>query len=835
MRWLVHPIGKILLALVLALFVAGGLVFIHFYNYYAAIIDARLSSPIFSPTSLLFAAPQELTLGEPAGPNDVVEWLREAGYAQNEASPVGTFTASGSLIAIHPGPEAFHARTPVNVVFQGNTIAAITDTTNQASLTSYALEPELFTTLFNDKREKRRLVHYSELPPMLIHAVLDIEDRSYFHHGAVDWLRVPTAMYRDFRSGRREQGASTITMQVARNIFDLGSQRTVRRKLTETLIAMELEQRLTKQQIFELYANQLYLGQHGSYSIHGFAEAADAYFNADLKQLTLPQCALLAGIIHGPNYDSPFRHPERAKRRRNEVLRAMLHAGSIDPAQAATAQSAPLVLSSDSTNGSEAPYFMDMVRDQLSDRLSDKELSTQAFRIYSTINPDLQAAAARAVADGIQGVDKELAAIRKREGSRRKGLSNAPAQVALVALDPHTGAVLALVGGRNYGRSQLNHVLAERPTGSIFKPFVYATALETGLLPNLPAITETSTLDDEPTTFAGDYRPANFENKYYGQVSLRTALEHSLNNATISLAVKVGLSAVTDLAHTAGIVNARPTPSEAIGTYTASPLTMAGAYTIFTNGGVHLTPRLIDGVRAQNGSLVYHPSSNPRAVIDPRIAFLTTNLMESVLNNGTAMRARAMGFTAPAAAKTGTSHDAWFAGYTSNLLCVVWVGLDDYENLNIEGAHAALPIWTEFMQQAIKLPEYANVKPFTPPPGVVAVQIDNVSNQVATPLCPPAQVETDYYLDGTQPTVMCHLHPEHTLSGAMRSALNYLHIASPAAPASEPAAQQPVTPSPPPSPQAAQPPEATEPKPKQPEHHGIFGSIWHAIAGGNQQ
>ncbi|HWG36537.1 MAG TPA: transglycosylase domain-containing protein [Terriglobales bacterium] len=838
-RWLAHPAGRILLTCACAAFVAGGVIFIHFYNVYASVIDARLSEPIFNQTSIVFAAPKEITTGEALTPDQLIRWLRAAGYSEDQSSPVGTFTTSGDMIAIKPGPEATESPTPIQLQFQNGTVAAMTDPAGQ-TVTTYALEPELLTSLFNAKREKRRLVHYNDLPPTLVQAVLDIEDREFFHHGAVNWWRVPSAVYRDVRSGRREQGASTITMQMARNIFGLGSQRSgwagVKRKMAETVVAMELEERLTKEQIFELYANQLYLGERASYSIHGFGEAADAYFGKSVGKLNLQECALLAGIIHGPNPDSPYRHPERALRRRNEVLRAMLKAGSITPQQEAMAETSPLAVTGADTEGSDAPYFVDMVRDRVSEQLPERDLATQSYRIYTTIDPDLQEAAARAVAQGMKGVDQELAELRAHDRSRRHGKlpmgANAPAQVAMVAMDPHTGAVLALVGGRNYAQSQLNHALAERPTGSIFKPFVYATALETGLLPNLAAITQTSTVMDQPTVFEGGYAPKNFENKYYGQVTLRTALEHSLNNATITLAEQVGLQAVTDLAHAAGIVNAQPTPSEAIGTYNATPLDMASAYTVFANGGVKEMPRFVYSVQTTSGDKVLQPPARSDSVLDPRIAFLTTNLMESVLDAGTAVRVRASGYDAPAAGKTGSSRDAWFAGYTDNLLCVVWVGLDDYENLNIEGAHAALPIWTAFMKSALALPTYHNVQPFAPPLGVVAVKIDTASGQAATPLCPPTQVETDYFLEGTEPKQSCHLHPSPLFPhGLIAGATSLFHWVVPPAPPPPPPAAPSKT-----APIAVVPPQqAAKPAPAKPpeeKKRGFFGKLLHAIGGG---
>ncbi|MGH9477146.1 MAG: penicillin-binding protein 1A [Terriglobales bacterium] len=837
-RFLARPLGRVLLAGVFAVFVAGGIAFIYFYNYYAEVIDARLASPIFHPSSLVFAAPKVMNTGEAMTPDLLEHWLRAAGYASTETSPVGTFVSSGDSVRITPGPEAYHVPIPVLVQFQNGSVASITDLQNHQPLTQYALVPELVTSLFNSKREKRRLVRYQDLPPMLIQAVLDIEDSGYFHEGAVNWKRVPVAMFRDIRAGRKEQGASTITMQVARNIFDLGFQKTAERKLKETLVAMELEERLTKEQIFELYANQLYMGQRGSYSIHGFGEAADAYFGKRVQQLNLSEDALLAGIIHAPNGDSPYRHPKRARERRDEVLRAMVRAGAITDAQRLAADTAPLVTTSANNEASDAPYFTEMLRDRLSEGASNKDLSTESYRIYTTLNPELQAAAAHAVTEGMKEVDAELAALRRRQNhGRRPRKPGEKAQVALVALNPQTGAVLALVGGRNFALSQLNHALAPRPTGSIFKPFVYATALETGLLPNLTPITQSSILDDEPTVFPGNYAPANFENKYYGQVTLRVALEHSLNNATISLAEEVGLQAVTDLAHAAGITSAQPTPSEAIGTYPATPLEMAGAYTVFDNGGVLETPRLIDTVQNAQGQTILQRPPQGKQILDPRIAYLTTNLMESVLQaGGTGMRVRTMGFEAPAAGKTGTSHDAWFAGFTNNLLCVVWVGLDNYQNIDIEGAHAALPIWTDFMKAAIQLPAYANPQEFAPPPGVVAVRVDTVSHELATPLCPPEQVEMNYYIDGTQPTVMCHLHPSpimpRSIAEAAQQALRFLHLEAPQAAPPPPAAARPQPAAPTRVTRAAPEAPVAKPKPSEKKKRGFFSRLLHAIGGG---
>jgi penicillin-binding protein 1B len=337
-----------------------------------------------------------------------------------------------------------------------------------------------------------------------------------------------------------------------------------------------------------------------------------------------------------------------------------------------------------------------------------------------------------------------------------------------VALNPHTGQVLALVGGRSYGASQLNHAVAKRPTGSIFKPFVYAaafaTAAEGATLPGQSSLFSPVTmLSDEQTTYdvgGQSYTPRNFEGEYHGQVTARYALMRSLNNATIGLAGMVGFDRVAALARDAGIKSARGTPAVAIGAYDATPLDMAGAYTAFANHGLYLEPWMLASIRTTTGDVVTDYSPASKQVLDPRVAYLTTSLMEAVLRgNGTGAGVRGMGFTAPAAGKTGTSHDAWFAGFTSNLLCVVWVGNDDYSDVKIEGARAAAPIWAEFMKRAVQLPQYSDTNAFVPPEGVQIVSIDPATNLLSDETCPDGYNAA--FLDGTAPTETCDHANDH--------------------------------------------------------------------------
>jgi penicillin-binding protein 1B len=407
----------------------------------------------------------------------------------------------------------------------------------------------------------------------------------------------------------------------------------------------------------------------------------------------------------------------------------------------------------------EAPYFVDMVNDTLQSMFQDADLASNAFRIYTTIDMRLQRAAVEAIRNGMAGVDELI-----KKQRRFKGQTPPTPQVALVAIDPHTGEVKALAGGRNYGMSQLNHALAKRQPGSIFKPFVYAAALDTGISGSARVLTASTTVVDEPTTFFFDgrpYEPGNFEKHFMGTVTLRKALAHSLNVATVKVAEMVGYDSVVEMANRAGMnYHIHATPSVALGAYEITPLEAAGAYTIFANDGDYVKPSFLSMVRAQDGKVVYKAKVEEKQVLDPRVAFLTTSLMEEVLRSGTAAGVRAKyKFNVPAAGKTGTSHDGWFAGFTSELLCIVWVGFDDNSQLDLQGAHSAAPIWGEFMTRALGYREYRDAKAFRAPTGIVSIDIDPETGFAATPSCPKHQAEV--YIAGTEPVSSCPLHGGH--------------------------------------------------------------------------
>lgn len=791
-----HDLRNTVLTVAAALFtlvlLVIGITFSVFYYKNKSVVDERLTKPLFTDTAKIYAAPFEVRVGQKLTPQTVAAQLRSAGYTEegHGASQLGTFSENSEAITVHPGPQSYHSQESVGTItFAGGKVAALAGDQGQA-IGAYELEPQLITGLSDANRGKRRLVTYDELPPNLVHAVTSIEDRRFFNHGGVDYVRLIGALRADLLAGRKREGGSTLTMQLARSIF-LSPEKRYKRKLNEIAITFQLENHYSKQKIFELYANQINLGQQGSFGIYGFGQAAQTYFGKDVGQLSLSQCAMLAGMIQHPSYLNPYRHPERVIARRNVVLDAMVETGSITKAEAEAAKAEPLHLSPMAVDAGEAPYFVDLVRDQLTHTLGDTAYNSQGLHIYTSLDPDLQSAATEAVADGMKIVD---GLVEKRRAKLAKAGSTEVVQnpqVALVALNPHTGQVVALVGGRNYGMSQFDHAVSHRPMGSSFKPFVYAAAFNSSLAAtqltvpsaeqaqavdaaadaaigqaaqpiatNTPqwhgVFTAITPLNNDLQTFEGGYAPGNFHDdaRFLGQVSARVALQMSLNNATVELGQMVGFNNVAALAREAGIKSARGTPALALGAYDATPLDVAGAYTVFANAGLRIEPWMLSSVRSPTGEVLQNITPSSKPILDPRAAYLTTSLMQNVINAGTGYEARRRGFMAPAAGKTGTEHDAWFAGYTSNLLCIVWVGNDDYSDIKLQGEFAAVPIWAAFMKKAQQMPQYSDMRDFPVPPGVTILRLDKQTNLIADTTC----ATNDFYaafLDGTQPTQTC--------------------------------------------------------------------------------
>jgi penicillin-binding protein 1B len=647
--------------ILIALFCFG--VFAWLYVKYDRIITRQ----IFSTSAKIYARPLTVHPGDPFTPGQIAGVLRRAGYVDAGSGlnqPIGTYQLIPGGIEVLPGAESYHSTDGARILAGADgRIKQISGAgpNSGVSLESYELEPELVTALFQgQERTKRELLAYNAIPKVMVDSVLAIEDRKFFEHGGINWWSLIGSFVTDLRAEGKRRGGSTITMQVSRGFF-LSPEKKITRKLTEMLIAVELEQKFNKQQIFELYANQVYLGQRGSYSINGFGEASRSYFGKNIKEITLPEAAMIAGIIQSPSYLNPYKRPEKVMERRNVVLESMVETGAINREQCDAAKATPLKLSAPNVEASDAPYFVDLVKDTLAGEHSETDLNENAYHIYTTLDPELQHAAAEAVAEGIKLVDDQVAKQRTRRVKTGKGkdakvevstVSGPVPQVALVALDPHTGEVLALVGGRNYGFSQLDHAVAKRPTGSIFKPFVYAAAMNSAITAQGtdPVFTQTSLIDDSPTTFEYDgkeYDPRNYKNEYHGQVTARFALQMSLNNATVRMAEMVGYDKVADLAKNAGIASVKATPAAALGAYDASPLEMAGAYTVLANRGTRIDPLLIHSIRAANGDVVEDFHNGQRPVLDPRVAYVITNMMQNVIDHGTGFTVRGRARPAP--------------------------------------------------------------------------------------------------------------------------------------------------------------------------------------------
>jgi penicillin-binding protein 1B len=756
----------VLLAAALILTLGLG-TFTYFYVKYARITDEKLRTGPFSNMSLLYAAPRPVQLDQPARADEIADYLRRCQYSESNSSRAGWYRVRPDGIEINPGSDAYDQEGAV-IKITGGRVTQIISLADHTDRTEYMLEPELLTNLFDRKREKRRIVRFDDIPKVMVDAVLSAEDKHFFLHPGIDPIGLLRAAFVDLKDLRYEQGSSTLTMQLARTML-LSTERSWRRKAAELFITLHLEQKLTKKQIFEYYANSIYLGNQGSFSINGFGEGAQVYFGKDLSKVTLPEAAMLAGRIQSERWD-PFLHPDQAKSRRNLVLKNMHDNGKITQRELEEASTAPLKVTRGTTQSTEAPYFVDLVKETLLGQFQDRDFQNDSYRVYTTLDMTLQHDAEEAVKTGILETDAQWLRRDKKYGTEE----SPRAQVAMVVLDTQTGEVKALVGGRDYGVSQLDHATTHpgRQPGSSFKPFVYTAAFETALDPNGGAVlTPATTVVDEPTTFWFEqqppWTPADFEDKYENRaVTLREALAHSMNVPAVKVAEMVGYDKVAQVARRVGLNGGiKPTPSIALGAYEVTPLEIARAYTVFPNGGQLIDTSFIKAIRDRQAVTIFKAQPKRTQAIDPRVAYLVENLMEEVIRSGTGASVAARGLDLAAchgavylcaAGKTGTSRDAWFAGFTSRLICVVWIGFDDNKDFKLEGAKSALPIWVEFMKRAHQHREYRTVRPFEAPDGIVSVDIDADTGELATPRCP--RVRSEVFIAGTQPVQVCRLH-----------------------------------------------------------------------------
>ncbi|MDT4968616.1 MAG: penicillin-binding protein, partial [Acidobacteriota bacterium] len=762
-RWLrrIFRPPVIIALVVLTTFTIG---FLGYYWYvFSKRIDTLLNGEIFTRSAGIYAAPKQLFLNENLSVDDLIAYLKRVGYvekSQQAESARGRYRIDGTDVEVEPSADAtvdgqnIFPRLRVQFSRGGKGIVGLGDLSSGAKFDRAQLEPELISSVTGQERAKRRVIGFRDIPKNLVAAIVTTEDRSFFEHHGVNFRGILRALFRRYGSDQTspiaQQGGSGITQQLVKNLL-LSPERTLRRKLSEAYMSIILETRLNKEQIFELYCNQVYLGQQAGFSINGMGEASSAYFGKDVTALSLSESAFLAGLIRSPNRYNPYKDLETATSRRNQVLDSMAETGSITPEQSAAAKIEPLKIAP--TKGrvdtSDAPYFADYVESQLSEIIPEQD-AIQHRRIYTTIDTDLQHAAYAAVTKQLTALDKVYA----------KRFPPGTLQAALVAMNPRTGEIVSMVGGRDYTKSQLNHVTeAKRQPGSVFKPFVYATALNTAYDPVPRVITPATIYKDEPKTFTvgnQEYSPGNFGDKYSNApVTLRDALVRSLNVVTVDVAQEVTIGRVMNLAAKAGLPRPqKPYLAMALGTNEATPLQVASAYTTFAANGTRTTPIAINRVTDGKGTTLTQLTGTRNEVIRPELAYVMTSMLKDVVNRGTAARLSSFGLkNIPGklglAGKTGTSRDGWFAGFTPNLVCVVWVGFDDNSQLGMTGADAALPIWAEFMNAALAYhPDWAG--DWQMPGGIQATEIDPRTGEVAS--AGSTSKRTELFLNGTAPS-----------------------------------------------------------------------------------
>jgi penicillin-binding protein 1A len=629
-------------------------------------------------------------------------------------------------------------------------------------------------------REQRIEVPLAQVSPRVQAAIVAIEDRRFYEHSGFDVVRILSSVWANLRELRLAQGGSTITQQLARQSF-LSPQKTIRRKLQELIVARRIEREYSKAQILELYLNKIYFGD----GLHGIEAASRGYFGKHAADLSLPEAALLAGLVKSPSNYAPTVNLGRATWRRTLVLEAMLENGAITRGEWEAARTSPVVLRDGFRDGgSHGQYFKELVRRELVDRFSGERVYAGGLRVFTTIDLEMQQAAEAAVATSLAALEKERTAAvsRGRRRSPATAGSTEPLQAALIAMDPATGDVRAIVGGRDFNESPFNRaVAARRQPGSAFKPFVFASALESGYSP----ATIITRLDDPVDTKEGEWSPED-QHSTAASMSLRDALRTSSNRAAVRLLEDVGIDATVRFAAHAGITNVPSVPSLALGAGDVTLDVLTAAYAAFANGGRATVPRYIRRVEAQDGRVLFQAPDEARRVFSETTAFLMASILADVVNGGTGSRVRALGFTLPAAGKTGTTdqyRDAWFVGFTPALVAGVWVGLDDPQTILPNGyaSDVAVPAWSRFMKAATKgdPPRW-----FSPPRGVTTLAVCRLSGKLATSGCDHVPVMNadgtigerslvykEFFAAGTEPVESCELHARRGWLGTIASAV----------------------------------------------------------------
>jgi penicillin-binding protein 1B len=746
------------------LFATGPLIyqFLHYYDSLQQQVVARFSGQHWTIPSLLYSDSTMLYPGERLGDIGFFQRLARLNYHRVDPGQVqirGEYSYDqehGLLVLfLHSFRYPYHDFGGALVELRVSplqTIESIEDVATRKTEYSIELEPELLGAIFHGNWEQRRLVPLSDIPPAFVDAVLAAEDHRFYEHHGIDLLRTARAAWVDLTAHQVLQGGSTLTQQLMKNFF-LTSKRDWRRKVTEALMAYIAEQRYSKDEILELYLNDIYLGQRGQEGIYGVWEASEFYFSREPRDLTIAQMATIAGMIRSPNRFSPFRHVDNAKARRNEVLAAMLGDGYISKAAYDDAVTEPLRTREPYTETNDAPYFVDYVKRELAERYPPSVLTGEGLRIFTTLDVHMEKEAEQAVEHNLLSLEEKHPSLRRKEKSEQL-------ESCLVAIEPQTGKIRAMDGGRDYRLSQFNRVTqSHRQPGSAFKPITYLAALQETFDDGSAKYLPTSYIDDEPFTWqfgTTSWTPKNYKDRYFGRVTLEFALEESLNSATLRLADEIGLDRVLAMAAKLGFGNLAPYPSVVLGGAEVEPMQLAAMYAILADEGMDVQPYAVTDVVNAQGEVIEGHELKADQVLAPEVAYIMDFMLEQVIKHGTGFGAHKGGFLRPAAGKTGTTNDsvdAWFAGFTPNLLAVVWTGFDQKEALGLTGAEASLPAWTDFMKVATASRPDGD---FPRPSDIVRVRVDPLTGYLAGPDC-PVTIE-GVFPKALAPTEVCPFH-----------------------------------------------------------------------------
>ncbi len=781
----------------------------------------------------IFADYTPIKPGLPLQADDLLEKLDRLGY--READHIGQsgdyLSTSDRQLDVYTRafahPSGSYPAQPIRITFKANAIENVVSLRDLRPVANAALEPELLTSILNDQLENSRPVTLDQVPQILQDAVIVTEDVRFWHHPGVDPIGVMRALFRNARAGGVSEGASTLTQQLVKNYY-LTSERTYRRKIVEAFMAVILDAKYSKKEILEAYLNDIYLGRNRSISIIGVGEASHFYFGKPVTELSVPEAALLAGMIRGPNNYSPFTRPDKALERRNTVLGLMLKNNKIDQGTYDKAIATPLPRKPfrEKTGLGSIPFYVDRVLQEMANDYGIKDVKGRGLKIYTAIDLSAQDLATRTLDAGLASLER---------GSRRLRRSDNPLQGVIIHVDVPTGEIRALVGGRNYDQSQFNRALnAKRQVGSLFKPFVYLTAFEPSLTGLSQQVTPATLVSDSrfvlKRRFSADWSPRNYQDVYHGTVTVQEALEESMNSASVRIGLACGVSSIVKTARTLGVTDPLDdsNPSLILGAAGIPPIQMADAFSTIARIGNRLPLRTVRFVTDDRDRVVSSGDDvNPVQVFPARDVFVLVNVMKGVLDRGTAAGARSLGFRLPAAGKTGTTNDerdAWFIGFTPKTLALTWIGFDDNAVVGLSGGQGAVPIWTRYMADATAGEQPAD---FAFPPGIAFVNVDETSGGLAVPMCPRNVVINMAFKSGTEPQNPCPLHnPQPVQQPAVDQFGNPISLDTAATTATETLGTTPPPPLPPtltggvfksdtsaPTPPPTPPSSATEPPP----------------------